>query len=139
MKRDVILRLMDDCHQDKWYGNPFQYLLDNWATNKVGGRSGAALVEAANETYDGTLTKAEVEDLAVAHDCWVNIHSIAVMDRHTDIPMDREDFLSLAKAVEAILAIGAGAGRAKELCRQACQSGDAVACKGPAFLKDGPT
>jgi uncharacterized protein len=25
-------------------------------------------------------------------------------------------------------------GRAKDLCREACQSGDAVACKGPAFL-----
>jgi hypothetical protein len=26
--------------------------------------------------------------------------------------------------------------RAKSLCREACQSGDAVACRGPAFLKD---
>lgn len=31
---------------------------------------------------------------------------------------------------------GRSKGRAKQLCRDACQSGDAVACRGPAFLKD---
>lgn len=43
---------------------------------------------------------------------------------------------ALARLLYAGYGGGKQKGRAKQLCREACQSGDAVACKGPAFLKD---
>jgi TPR repeat protein len=47
--------------------------------------------------------------------------------------------LEAKRALARLLWIGEGGkkdkGRAKALCREACQGGDPIACRGPEFLK----
>ena len=74
MNRLIVKRLMDDAKLDCHYGNPFDYILDNWEKNKRNGRRGDLLVEAACSTYsEPMLAKTELEDLATTWDVWIII------------------------------------------------------------------
>lgn len=132
MNKDVTLRLIQDVRQDKWHGNPFRYLLDEWTEGCCSsddcldqrrmGR-GQLLLEAANETYGGYVTEGDVKDLATAWDMWSKLQDEAcpflskvwwpVLSTHGSqeaVEKGRsklyEEYLAFAEPVVTMLGIG---------------------------------
>lgn len=98
MHRKLLERLMIEVPQEKYYGNPFKFILENWD-----GR-GKELVRRFEHEQD-IHPKEAVEPAKIAHDIWVNMMVSTCPGRHSEIVKNIEDFHFILKAVTRMYAM----------------------------------
>lgn len=106
--RALVLRLIGDVEQEKWFSNPFRYLIQNWE------KRGEALVNAACETIGAIATRHSVDDLRIAYDVVMDMR-IASGVGHGERPTADDGMWEIIDTVLTLLTIGLGERFIKEL------------------------
>jgi hypothetical protein len=97
--RGLVLRLISDVEQEKWFSNPFRYLIDKWDER------GAALVGAACETLEVLVTKQTIEDLRIGYDVVMDME-IAAGVGHGRKPCAEDGMWEMLDTVLTLRTIG---------------------------------
>jgi hypothetical protein len=98
-ERGLVLRLVSDVELEKWFGNPFKYLIESWDNR------GAALVGAANETIGSFATRHMIEDLRIGYDVVMDME-IASGVCHGRRPSAEDGMWDVLDTVLTLRAIG---------------------------------
>ena len=110
--RKLFNAVMQAVPQKKYYGNPFEYILENWEAPGVPGGdnvpgTGQLIVHAtADALGDDPYDREDIEPAKIAHDIWINMLVATVEGRHTDIVKDVEDFYFILESVERLYPMG---------------------------------